>query len=60
MKKWNFENLNYKILVIYYEGTNEYSVTLVTLAGWTAELKFYKNKGGVNRYLKKYGIEERI
>lgn len=60
MKTWKFEAKNHYIIVKYYEMFNEYSVSLRTKAGYEADFKTYKSKGAVNRYLKSFGLDERI
>lgn len=60
MKTWKFELNNNYIIVKYYEAFNEYSVSVRTKSGYEAEFKTYKNKGAVNRYLKSWGLDERI
>lgn len=62
MKTWRFELTHYQyyIVVNYYERFNDYSVSLRTITGYEVDFKCYKYKGVVNRYLKSWGLEERI
>ncbi len=60
MRTWKFEVNHHYIVVNYYDRFNNYSVSLRTTTGWEADFKSYKNKGAVNRYLKSWGLEERI
>lgn len=62
MKHWKFitDDKIFYILVNWYEHTHDWSVTLRYVNGFEVELKNYKRKSDVNRYLKKWGIKERI
>lgn len=60
MKTWRFEVTHHYVVVNYYEDWGTYSVSLRTVTGWEADFKSYKNKGAVNRYLKSWGLDERI
>ena len=60
MRTWKFELDHCYIEVNYYEDWNTYGVHLRYYSGWEADFKSYKNKGAVNRYLKSWGIGDRI